>query len=237
MTRPARLAVALDVADRTTAVAMAAALRGHVDIVKLGLELFVAEGPALVAELAGDGWPIFLDLKLHDIPATVAGAVRGASDLGAEFLTPHAAGGPRMIEAAAQARRRSDTPRLLGVTVLTSLDAEQVGAVGFSGSLGESVERLARLATESGCDGVVASPQEVTALRGVLGGEPLIVTAGIRPSGADVDDQARVATAADAVTAGADMLVVGRPILKAEDPAAAADLIRREMEEADARRG
>ena len=231
MSRP-RLAVALDVDDRQSALDAAALLRGHVDIVKVGLELFISAGPELVAELVDDGWSVFLDLKLHDIPATVAGAVRAAANLGVELATLHAGGGRRMIEAAIEARGGRDTPRLLGVTVLTSLDERQIGEVGLQGSVDDSVARLARLARGAGCDGVVSSPREIATIKAAHGAEFLVVSPGIRPSGSAADDQARVATAADAVLAGADVLVVGRPIMKASAPPAAADEIRTEMEEA-----
>jgi orotidine-5'-phosphate decarboxylase len=227
-----RLAVALDVPDGDAARHAATLLRGHVDIVKVGLELFIAAGPGLVGELADEGWAVFLDLKLHDIPATVAGAVRSAAGLGAELLTLHTSGGRAMIEAAAAARGADGLPRLLGVTVLTSLDDHQLGEVGFAGGAAAGVTRLAELARSAGCDGVVSSPQEVAAVKEACGEEFLAVTPGIRPPGAATDDQARIATPADAVAAGADVLVVGRPILKAPDPAAAADAIREEMEEA-----
>jgi len=227
-----RLAVALDVGSRVEALDAAATLRGHVDIVKVGLELFVAAGPSLVAELVEDDWSVFLDLKLHDIPATVAGVVRAARGLGAELLTLHASGGRRMIQAAVAARNDAATPRLLGVTVLTSLDAEQLAEVGLEGSVEDSVGRLARMASAAGCDGVVSSPREVARLRAAHDADFLVVAPGIRPAGAATDDQARVATAGDAVADGADILVVGRPIMKAVDPATAADEIRAEMEQA-----
>ena len=228
----ARLAVALDVGSKAEALDAAATLSGHADIAKVGLELFVAAGPSLVIKLVEDNWSVFLDLKLHDIPATVAGAVRSARGLGVELLTLHTAGGRRMIEAAAAARDGTTAPRLLGVTVLTSLDAEQMGEVGLQGTVQDSVCRLARLASESGCDGVVSSPHEISELKAAHGKDFLVVTPGIRPSGAATDDQARVATVASAVADGADILVVGRPIMKAADPAAAADEIRAEMEQA-----
>ena len=227
-----RLAVALDVHSKAEALDAAATLRGHVDIAKVGLELFVAAGPSLVTELVADDWSVFLDLKLHDIPATVAGAVRAARRLGAELLTLHTAGGRRMIEAAAAARDGAAVPRLLGVTVLTSLDAEQMAEVGLQGTVEDSVGRLARLASEAGCDGVVSSPYEISELKAAHGKDFLVVTPGIRPAGAATDDQARVATPGDAVADGADILVVGRPIMKAADPASAADEIRAEMEQA-----
>ena len=235
MRRAPRLAVALDVDNHAAAVRAAGALRGHADVAKVGSELFISAGPRLVEELVGAGWAVFLDLKLHDIPATVAGAVRSAVSLGVELMTLHTSGGRRMIEAAAAARDRG-MPRLLGVTVLTSLDSAELDEVGLRGGIDESVARLANLAHEAGCDGVVSSPHEVATIKAEHGDDFLVVTPGIRPPGAPANDQARVATAADAVGAGADILVVGRPIMKAPDPAAAADAIRAEMEQAHDRR-
>lgn len=232
-----RLAVALDVDNGDAALAAAAELRGEADIAKVGLELFVSSGPRLVEELVGSGWAVFLDLKLHDIPATVAGAVRAAGRLGVEFVTLHAAGGRAMIDAAAAARPESGLPKLLGVTVLTSLDDRQIDEIGMRGGARESVARLAGLASGAGCDGVVCSPHEVAAIKAAHGGEFLAVSPGIRPAGASLDDQARVATPADAVAAGADVLVVGRPIMGARDRAQAARMIRTEMEDAHERRG
>lgn len=237
MSRRPRLAVAFDVPSREAALEAAAKLRGQADIAKVGLELFVSAGPGLVEELVGDGWAVFLDLKLHDIPATVAGAVRAASGLGVELLTIHVAGGRKMIESAAAARGASATPLLLGVTVLTSLDNQQAEEVGLRGGVAESVGRLARLAHDAGCDGVVSSPHEVAAIKMAHGDDFVVVSPGIRPAGGSTDDQARVATAADAVRAGADVLVVGRPIMNAPDPAAVAAALRAEMEEAHGRRG
>ncbi len=235
MRQAPRLAVALDVDSHAAAMQAAAALRDHVDIVKVGIELFISAGPRLVEELVSAGWSVFLDLKLHDIPATVAGAVRSATGLGVSLLTLHTSGGRRMIEAAAAARD-SGTPRLLGVTILTSLDAVQIDEVGLRGGTDESVARLATLARQAGCDGVISSPHEAATIKAAHGADFLVVTPGIRPAGASVDDQARVATAADAVEAGADILVVGRPIMKAPDPAAAAAAMRAEMERAYGRR-
>lgn len=235
MARP-RLAVALDVPDAETAIAATADLRGHVDVAKVGLELFISAGPALVQRLVGDGWGVFLDLKLHDIPATVAGAVRSARGLGVELLTLHGGGGRAMIEAAAAAREGAETPRLLAVTILTSLDDAQMEEVGMPGGAEQGVLRLARLARDAGCDGVVSSPREVAAIKQSCGADFLAVSPGIRPAGSARDDQSRVATPADAVRAGADILVIGRPIMKAPDPPAAADAIRAEMEEAYDRR-
>jgi orotidine-5'-phosphate decarboxylase len=227
-----RLAVALDVPDAAAARAAGELLRGHADVLKIGLELFTAEGPALVREFTESGWGVFLDLKLHDIPATVERAVARTVDLGVELLTLHAAGGPAMLEAAARGRGELAYPKLLGVTVLTSMDAAQMAAVGLTGTPSEAVARLCHVTRQSGCDGVVASVLEAAAIKAA--GEPsfLVVTPGIRPAGSAHDDQARVATPADAVRAGADYLVVGRPILRASDPVAAADAIRRDMETA-----
>tara|TARA_B100000929_G_scaffold67339_1_gene51388 strand:+ start:232 stop:942 length:711 start_codon:yes stop_codon:yes gene_type:complete len=230
-----RLAVALDFENRDDALRNAAALHDHVDVAKVGLELFISAGPRLVEELVGAGWEVFLDLKLHDIPATVAGAVRSAGRLGVEFMTLHTAGGRSMMEAAVAARSNG-TPRLLGVTLLTSLDSEQIREVGYQGSTGGNVARLANLAHEAGCDGVVSSPHEVATIKAVHGEDFLVVCPGIRPAGASIDDQARVATASEAIKAGADILVVGRPIIKAPDPTAAAEEIRSEIEDAYDRR-
>ena len=226
-----RLAVALDVANHADAIGAAGELRAHVDVAKVGLELFISTGPRLVEELVGDGWAVFLDLKLHDIPATVGGAVRAAAGLGVELLTLHTSGGRRMIEAAAAARS-GGAPQLLGVTILTSLDGDDIDEVGLSDGTDGSVRRLAALAAEAGCDGVVSSPHEVATIKAAHGRDFLVVSPGIRPAGVPADDQARVATAADAVGAGADILVVGRPIMNASDRAAAAAVIRAEMEEA-----
>jgi len=231
LSRP-RLVVALDVPDAATARVAAQQLHGHADVLKIGLELFTAEGPELVREFADDGWGIFLDLKLHDIPATVERAVARTVGLGVELLTLHATGGPAMLTAAARGRGDAAFPKLLGVTVLTSMDEAQMAAVGLTGTPSEAVARLCGVAQESGCDGVVASVLEAAAIKAARGTGFLVVTPGIRPAGSARDDQARVATPAAAVLAGADYLVVGRPILRASDPVAAADSIRREMESA-----
>jgi len=231
LTRP-RLAVALDVPDADSARTAAAQLHGHADVLKIGLELFTAEGPELVREFTDAGWGVFLDLKLHDIPATVQRAVARTVGLGVELLTLHAVGGPEMLTAAVAGRGDSEFPKLLAVTVLTSMDADQMAAVGLAGSPADAVARLCGVARESGCDGVVASVLEAAAIKAAGEKSFLVVTPGIRPAGSARDDQARVATPADAVRAGVDYLVVGRPILRASDPAAAADAIRREMENA-----
>lgn len=231
-----RLVAALDVADGASARAVAEQLHGNVDVLKVGLELFTAAGPELVRGLVDDGWGIFLDLKVHDIPATAARTVAVAVDLGVELLTLHASGGPRMLEAASAARGTGAGPRLLGVTVLTSLGEAEVDRIGWPGTTPEIVERLCGIAADSGCDGVVCSVLEAARTRSRCGDDFLVVTPGIRPAGSSADDQTRVATPADAVTAGADYLVVGRPILRAGDPAAAARAIRTQMLEAHERR-
>lgn len=233
--RLARLAVALDSPRGEAILALARRLAGEVDVLKLGLEAFVSEGPALVREIRTLGVPVFLDLKLHDIPNTVAGAAAAAARTGAAWLTLHASGGREMMRAGAERARAAATeaghpaPRLLGVTVLTSLDAAGLEEVGFSGSPRDAARRLAALAQEAGLDGVVCSPEEAAALRAACGPDFLLVVPGIRPSGSRADDQRRVATPASAIAAGADLLVVGRPITQASDPAAAARAIRAEM--------
>jgi orotidine-5'-phosphate decarboxylase len=216
-----RLVVALDFSAREAALGMASRLRGLVGMFKIGKELFTSEGPALVRELVAEGDRVFLDLKFHDIPNTVAGAVRAATRLGVTLLNVHAAGGRAMMEAAAQAACGTGA-RVLAVTVLTSLDAAALRAIGFSEPPDCVVLRLARLAQESGLDGVVAAPTEVAMLRRELGPGFILLTPGIRSPGAARDDQARISGPAEAVRAGADYLVVGRPITQAPDPAAAA---------------
>ncbi|WP_114377679.1 orotidine-5'-phosphate decarboxylase [Elioraea thermophila] len=222
-----RLIVALDLAEVEPAAALARALRGSVGLVKVGLELFIAAGPAGVAHIAEAGVPVFLDLKLHDIPNTVAGAVRSAARLGAAMLTLHAAGGAAMIAAAREAAETAARPRplLLAVTVLTSLEGPDLDAIGLAGPAEAAVLRLARLALAAGADGLVCSPREVAALRAAFGPDPVLVVPGIRPAGSLADDQRRTMTPAEAVAAGADWLVIGRPITRTPDPLAAARAI------------
>ncbi|MGZ6142801.1 MAG: orotidine-5'-phosphate decarboxylase [Myxococcales bacterium] len=210
-----RICAALDLPDPESAAKLAARLKGHVGLFKIGLELFVAHGPAAVEAIRPFGLPIFLDLKLHDIPATVEGAARGVARLGVQYVTVHASGGAEMIRAA---RRALPHTKLLAVTVLTSLEAAE----------GE-VLRLARLAIEAGADGIVCAPTDVALLRRELGPAPLIVVPGIRPAGAARGDQRRTGTPGEAVRAGASILVVGRPLRDAPDPAAAADSIAAEL--------
>jgi len=218
-----RICAALDVPDLAAAERLASRLAGHVGLFKIGLELFVAHGGAAVEAIRKFGSPIFLDLKLHDIPQTVERAARGVAALGVEYVTVHASGGAEMIRAARRALPRT---RLLAVTVLTSLGTQDLEGIGLAR---DAVSRLARLAIAAGADGVVCSPQEVAALRVELGPAPLLVVPGIRPTGAASGDQRRTGTPAEAVRAGASILVVGRPLRDAADPAGAADAIAREI--------
>jgi orotidine-5'-phosphate decarboxylase len=231
-----RLIVALDVPDPESARALVERLAGHVGMLKVGSQLFTAAGPQLVREIVGRGERVFLDLKFHDIPNTVAGAVASAGRLGVSLVDVHGLGGRAMIEAGARACAGSGA-RLLAITVLTSHDESTLSQIGLGGGVAESVRRLARLSRDSGADGVVCSPHEVPLVREACGPGFLVVTPGIRPSGAALGDQARAATPAAALAAGADYLVVGRPICEAADPAAAADAIVREMAEAGERAG
>jgi orotidine-5'-phosphate decarboxylase len=217
-----RLIVALDTVDARRARLWAEAVSPFAGLLKLGLEFFLANGAAGFAGIVGA--PIFLDLKLHDIPNTVAGGVRAVLPLRPAMLTIHAAGGSAMIRAAQQAAASAGPgrPLILAVTVLTSLGHDDLGAIGIAASPAEQVLRLGRLAVEAGADGLVCSPLEVTMLRQALGPAVKLVVPGIRPDGASVGDQARTMTPAQAVAAGADWIVVGRPITGADDPGAAA---------------
>jgi orotidine-5'-phosphate decarboxylase len=229
MTTPRdRLIVALDVQDATTARAMVDRLAGHVGMFKVGTQIFTAAGPEFVREVIARGEKVFLDLKFHDIPNTVAGAVSSAGQLGVSLVDVHALGGKDMMEAAVGALPAMGI-RLIAITILTSHKEETLGTIGVSGSVADSVRRLAVLSREAGADGVVASPQEVALVREACGPDFLIVAPGIRPAGSSRGDQSRTATPAAAVAAGADYIVVGRPILEAADPAAAADAIVREL--------
>src|SRR5579875_2278241 len=223
MTDRAPVAVALDTCDVATAVRWAGAVAPSVTTVKIGLELFCAEGPGAVEKVmaAGD-LDLFLDLKLHDIPATVAGAARAVAPLRPAYLTIHAAGGPAMVAAAAQAL--PDT-RIAAVTVLTSLDGADLEQLGLLGPPQAAVTRLARLAVGAGARALVCSPQEVAEVRAAVGPDVTLITPGVRPAGADTQDQARVSTPEAALAAGADLLVIGRPITAAADPAEAAGSI------------
>jgi orotidine-5'-phosphate decarboxylase len=226
-----RLIVALDVPKAEAARILVDRLAGRVGMFKVGSQVFTAAGPDLVREIVGRGEKVFLDLKYHDIPNTVAGAVASAARLGVSLVDVHGLGGSAMVGAAVGALPAMGT-RLLAVTILTSHDEETLGEIGVNGTMVESVRRLAVLAKEAGADGVVASPHEVALIREACRSDFLIVTPGIRPAGAATGDQARAATPAAALAAGADYVVVGRPITEAPDPAAAADAIVREMEAA-----
>jgi orotidine-5'-phosphate decarboxylase len=220
---PNRICSALDFAAWREAEPFARAIAPHVGMLKVGLELFTAEGPAVVGVAAALGRPVFLDLKLHDIPATVEGAARSAAATGAALLTVHASGGAEMVRAAV--RGAGGRVRILAVTVLTSLDEAALQAIGLIGPPQGAVVRLARLAIEAGAGGVVCSPLEVAAVRAAVGPGPLLVVPGVRPAGSARGDQARVATPAEAIRAGADVVVLGRPLRDAPDPAAAARAI------------
>ncbi|HEY1810068.1 MAG TPA: orotidine-5'-phosphate decarboxylase [Acidobacteriaceae bacterium] len=230
-----RLIVALDLPSAEPALALADRLHQHVRWLKVGLELYCSEGPALVRELRHRGFSVFLDLKLHDIPNTVAAAVRSAAATGAQLLTLHAAGGPAMLRAASDAAASlPNPPQLLAVTVLTSMDQAQLAAIGVTASPAEQVQRLAAVAADSGISGLVSSAEEVATLRTSYPQATLVIP-GIRPAGAAIGDQKRVATPAAALAAGASFLVIGRPIIQAADPVAATQAILAEMASVPAR--
>ena len=224
-----RLVFPLDVASRAEAEALALRTGQVPGWMKVGLELFCAAGPGIVGDLVAAGTRVMLDLKLHDIPETVARATQQVGRLGAGLLTVHASGGRAMLAAAVEAARATGTTRILAVTVLTSLDERDLVDIGAVGPAADLVLRRAQLAIDAGCDGVVASPHEAAAVRAIAPPGFLIVTPGVRPAGAEVGDQKRVTTPAAARRAGADLLVVGRPIRDAADPAAAARAIADEI--------
>jgi len=225
-----KLIVALDLPDRDSALKAVGQLSGHVGYFKIGLELFTSEGPRLVEEIHGRGEKVFLDLKLHDIPNTVRGAVRSVCRLGVQMLTVHAAGGPAMLAGAQEEAQASGSPpMLLAVTALTSLSDRDIQMLGVTGSAEQWVERLAALAQESGIPGIVSSSKELPMLRRRFKDTLQFVVPGIRPTGAALQDQSRTATPGQAIKDGASYIVVGRPILQSADPAAAADLIVKEM--------
>jgi orotidine-5'-phosphate decarboxylase len=227
-----RLIVALDYPCAGMALDAVGRLGNLVQWFKVGLELYIAEGNSFIETLRERGYSVFLDLKLHDIPNTVGGAVRSAALSGAGMLTVHAAGGPAMLAAAQEAAAGVPfAPKLLAVTVLTSMDVAQLAATGVNASPGEQVLRLARLAHRAGIRGFVASPAEVARLRTAYPDSTLVIP-GIRPVGANAGDQKRVATPGLAIDDGADYLVVGRPIMQASDPAAATQAILDEMDAA-----
>ncbi len=228
-----RLIFAVDVPDASKAVWYATHLAKEVGFFKVGLELFAAAGPQVVRDLVKHDAHVFLDLKLHDIPATVGRTVTGLADLGVSLITVHAAGGAAMIQAAAEAAKKADpSPQILAVSALTSLDGEDLKATGVDLGMRDLVVKRAALARDRGADGVVTSVQEAAAVRFIAPEPFLVVTPGIRPAGADAADQKRTGTPAAAVEAGASHLVVGRPIRDADDPVAAARAIVEQMAEA-----
>jgi len=225
-----RVIVALDYPDARSAAELASRLDPELCRLKVGKELFTAAGPSLIEKLRGLGFGIFLDLKFHDIPSTVAGACVAAAELDVWMINVHALGGRAMMEAARAAlSRRSAPPKLLAVTLLTSMGVTDMEEIGLAGGPQEAVLRLARMTQACGLDGVVCSAQETGALRRQLGGEFCLVTPGIRPAGAAHDDQERVATPRQAIAGGADYIVIGRPITRAPDPLAALRAINAEI--------
>src|SRR5271165_61434 len=228
-----RLIVALDVPSASLARQLVQTIGEAAVTYKIGKQLFTAEGPQVVRDLASSGRRVFLDLKFHDIPNTVAGAVKSAAELGVSMVTVHASGGSKMLKAAVEAAGQSPArPMILGVTVLTSLSNSDLQELGVSGNVSSQVLRLGALARSAGCGGLVASAQEAGELRRELGEGFAIVTPGIRPLGSAAGDQARVVTPRDAIAAGATYLVVGRPILDAPSPDKAADEIVSDIEQA-----
>jgi len=228
-----RIAVALDYPDAYQAMKLVDSLGQTCQWFKVGMELYYAAGNDIIRQLRDRGFDVFLDLKLHDIPNTVAGAVRSATKAGASLLTIHASGGSAMMTAAAEAAKAPGSPRLLAVTVLTSMDAAQLAATGITASPADQVLKLAKLARQSGIDGFVCSAEEVAAVRAATGPQTLLVIPGIRLAGAAIDDQKRIATPSQAIAQGASMLVVGRPITQAKDPAAAAEDILNEIAQSE----
>jgi orotidine-5'-phosphate decarboxylase len=225
-----RIIVALDYPDADAARHFVARVRPESCRLKVGKELFVAAGPAFVQELVGQGYDVFLDLKFHDIPNTVAQACKAASRLGVWMMNVHAAGGPRMLSAAREAlEAMPERPLLIAVTVLTSMGGDELKAIGVEANAEQQVLRLAGLTHAAGLDGVVCSAQEAPLLRSALGPEFLLVTPGIRPTGSEVGDQTRILTPAQALRAGSDYLVIGRPITQAANPLAALESIAQEV--------
>jgi orotidine-5'-phosphate decarboxylase len=217
-----RVIVALDYPDARSAAELASRLDPELCRLKVGKELYTAAGPSLIEKLRASGFGVFLDLKFHDIPSTVAGACVAAAELDVWMINVHALGGRAMMEAARAAlSRRRAPPKLVAVTLLTSMGVTDMEEIGLAGGPQEAVLRLARMTQACGLDGVVCSAQETAALRRQLGGEFCLVTPGIRPAGAPQDDQERVATPRQAIAGGADYIVIGRPITRASDPLAA----------------
>ncbi|MDD3183170.1 MAG: orotidine-5'-phosphate decarboxylase [Alphaproteobacteria bacterium] len=231
MTHLSPVFCAIDTPDAIKAISLASKLKGRVGGLKFGLEYVMANGPQGVIPFRGLDMPIFLDVKLHDIPNTVAGAITSLLPVEPDYITIHTSGGAAMMKAAVDAasRAKGKHPKLLGVTVLTSLDSTDLKQVGQDTDTAAQVERLALLAKESGLDGIVCSPAEVANLRKVLGPDMILMVPGIRPTWAAANDQKRVMTPREAMGAGATYLVIGRPITGAEDPASAADRVTQEI--------
>jgi len=225
-----KIIVALDFPDAKTALTLVDQLEPELCKLKVGKELFTAEGQVLVRELAKRGFQVFLDLKFHDIPNTVAAACAVAADLGVWMMNVHASGGRKMMETAANRLAQLESrPLLTGVTILTSLSEEEIHEIGYTGTPEENVLRLAKLAESSGLDGIVCSPLEAAPVRKVVNDEFQLVTPGVRPGFASTDDQKRVMTPADALNAGASYLVIGRPVTAVEDPMKSLQLIFEEI--------
>jgi orotidine-5'-phosphate decarboxylase len=220
-----KLIVALDVSSAAAAQKIVAAVGDSALTYKVGMQLYTAVGPQIVRDLVASGRNVFLDLKYHDIPNTVGSAVSEAAKLGVSMLTVHASGSNKMLRAAVDAAKARPGLMVLAVTVLTSMDENDIEKIGMRGTLQDSVNRLAALALANGCQGIVTSAREASGLRAELGDAFAIVTPGVRPAGSKVEDQVRVVTPAEAIAAGASHIVVGRPITAAADPAAAARAI------------
>lgn len=228
--RDCKLILALDLPDRESALKILDVLRGKLEWVKIGLQMYLKYGANFVREVSGMGFKIFLDLKLFDIPNTVASAVESVSALPVSMLTIHASGGREMMRRAVEsAAERNPELLILGVTVITSFDADSLAETGVELEPEWQVEKLAKLAVDSGLKGLVCSPLEIESLRSILPEDTVLVTPGIRPSGSSADEQKRIMTPADAARAGSDFIVVGRPILKAENPAFAVSKILEEI--------
>lgn len=228
-----RVIVAID-CDRDRALELADSLEGHARWLKVGMTLFYAEGPSIVHEFKRRGFKVFLDLKFHDIPHQVRGAARSAALAGADLMSVHGLGSGPMLTACregaeAAAEVRGDRPRLVAITVLTSMNQDALDSIGVASSVAQEAARLAKLAQANGIDGIVCSPMEAAPMRELLGPDAWIVTPGVRPAGAELGDQSRVATPADAINNGASHIVVGRPITGAADPVAAFDAIVDEL--------
>lgn len=225
-----RIVVALDFSEEADALALVERLDPSRCRLKVGKEMFTRNGPQLVEKLVKKGYDVFLDLKFHDIPNTVAGACRSAAELGVWMINVHSLGGKRMMETAREALDKSASrPLLIAVTILTSMGDEDIAQIGLSGSPADNVKRLAMLAQQSALDGVVCSPREVTMLRETVSADFKLVTPGIRPAWSEKGDQIRITTPADAIRLGSDYLVIGRPITAAEEPMQALELIEREL--------